>query len=135
MKTISSTDWMIMGMIHVYKILAKTREQDSDADLNDVDYEYLVEIQKRNIENPSLLTSTFPFVFEKGENVSSHDNVHSGMMNVFHILGETKLSCNLNKMNTEYLITGLVEELEDKELYGHYNDLFVEQDDSTEHFK
>ena len=27
------------------------------------------------------------------------------------------------------------EELEDKELYGHYNDLFVEQNDSTEHFK
>jgi hypothetical protein len=48
----SSEDWMIMGMIHAFKILDEVRKTDND--LNDVDFEFLVEVQKRNLSNPKL---------------------------------------------------------------------------------
>ena len=135
MKKIAQTDWMIMGMIHVYKILDKTRQQDPNADLNDVDYDYLVDLQKRNIENPDSLSCAFPFVFEKVENASPHDNVHLGMMNVFHLLDKCQSCCNLNALDPKNLISSLVEELEDKDLYEHYDDLFIEVDSSLESLK
>ena len=51
MKKIAQTDWMIMGMIHAYKIIQKTKDEFSgDSSLNDIDFQYLVEMQKRNSE-------------------------------------------------------------------------------------
>ena len=126
MKKIAQTDWMIMGMIHVYKILDKTRQQDPDADLNDVDYDYLVDLQKRNIENPDSLSCAFPFVFEKVENASPRDNVHLGMMNVFAILGEKKeKGADMDDIDVPFLIEGLSEELENGDLIESYDDFFV----------
>ena len=46
---------MIMGMIHAYKIIEKTKESDEEYSLNEVDFPYLIEMQRRDIEKPDLL--------------------------------------------------------------------------------
>ena len=130
-KEIDETDWMIMGMIHAYKIIQKTKDDlDIDgevSDLNDVDYEYLVEMQKRNIENPTHLSEGFPFKFLEG-NTSAHDNVHVGMMNVFFLLDEQKeKNHDLNKIDTDFLVRNLVAELFEPSLYDGYDEYFQER--------
>ena len=42
-KEIDETDWMIMGMIHAYKIIEKTKESDEEYSLNEVDFPYLID--------------------------------------------------------------------------------------------
>ena len=122
---VAETDWMIMGMIHAYKIIQKTKEQDEECSLNDVDYSYLVELQRRDIEKPSLLSSEFPYFFEES-NTSAHDNVHLGMMNVFTMLGEHKENGeDLDKMNIPFLVESLTEELENGDLVKSYDDIFI----------
>ena len=126
---VKTTDWMVMGMIHAYKILQKVSEnfevENEEDSLNEVDFQYLAELQRRDIENPSSLSEEYPYVF-KEENVSAHDNVHLGMMNVFTILGEKKEEgMDMDDMNVPFLIEGLSEELENGDLVKSYDDFFV----------
>jgi len=126
---VKTTDWMVMGMIHAYKILQKVSENfevgNEEDSLNEVDFQYLAELQRRDIENPSSLSEECPYVF-KEENVSAHDNVHLGMMNVFTILGEKKEEgMDMDDMNVPFLIEGLSEELENGDLVKSYDDFFV----------
>ena len=120
------TDWMIMGMIHAYKIIQKTKEQDEECSLNDVDYPYLVELQRRDIEKPSLLSAEFPYVFQE-RNTSAHDNVHLGMMNVFTILDEKKEEGkDLDTLDVSSLMQSLSCELENRDLVESYENFFVD---------
>ena len=108
-KEISETDWMIMGMIHTYKILDKTmKDKSAEHDMNDVDYVYLTEMQRRNIQNPTALSDEFPYVFLE-INTSENDNVQIGMMNVFTLLdNQKKKGENLNTLDCEYLNDRLI---------------------------
>ena len=114
-----------MGMIHAYKIIQTTKEQDPENDLNDVEYPYLVEMQKRSIMEPKYLSGEFPFAFTE-ENTSAHDNVNVGMMNVFHLLGEKKSDgiC-LNDIDCEYLVNSLIPELSNVQIYLDYDNYFI----------
>ena len=121
---IDETDWMVMGMIHAYKILEKTKSQDEEHDLNDVDYLYLAELQRRDIEKPSLISAEFPYMFQE-RNSSAHDQVHLGMMNVFTMLEQRKKEDDdLNTLDVDFLINSLVEELEEEGLAESYDDFF-----------
>ena len=123
---VAETDWMIMGMIHAYKIIQKTKEQDEECSLNDVDYPYLVELQRRDIEKPSLLSAEFPYVFQE-RNTSAHDNVHLGMMNVFTILDEKKEEGkDLDTLDVSSLMQSLSCELENRDLVESYENFFVD---------
>tara|TARA_Y100000817_G_scaffold58652_1_gene43495 strand:+ start:106 stop:477 length:372 start_codon:yes stop_codon:yes gene_type:complete len=117
-----------MGMIHAYKIIQTTKEQDPENDLNEVDYSYLVEMQKRSILEPKHLSDKFPFVLTE-ENTSAHDNVNVGMMNVFHLLGERKSQglC-LNDIDCEYLVNSLIPELSNVQIYLDYDNYFIVDD-------
>ena len=141
MKEIDETDWMIMGMIHAYKIIQKTKDEFSgDSSLNDIDFQYLVEMQKRNVENPEHLSEEYPYKFLV-LNSSAHDNVHVGMMNVFFLLDEQKeKQRDLDGINTDFLIKNLVTELIDDSLYENYDSYFQERmengnDDDLEDLK
>ena len=123
---VAETDWMIMGMIHAYKIIQKTKEQDEECSLNDVDYPYLVELQRRDIEKPSLLSAEFPYVFQE-RNTSAHDNVHLGMMNVFTMLDEQKEEGkDLDTLDVSSLMQSLSCELENRDLVESYENIFVD---------
>ena len=129
---IDETDWMVMGMIHAYKILEKTKSQDEEHDLNDVDYLYLVELQRRDIEKPSLISAEFPYMFQE-RNSSAHDQVHLGMMNVFTMLDQSKKNGeDLNTLNVDYLTKSLVEELENESLAESYDQFFQISQDKEE---
>tara|TARA_Y100000588_G_C14265076_1_gene929466 strand:+ start:850 stop:1263 length:414 start_codon:yes stop_codon:yes gene_type:complete len=122
---VKTTDWMVMGMIHAYKIIQKASKENEGCSLNDVDYSYLTELQRRDIEKPSLLSDEFPYFFEES-NTSAHDNVHLGMMNVFTMLGKHKENGeDLDKMNVPFLVESLTEELENGDLVKSYDDIFV----------
>ena len=124
-----TTDWMVMGMIHAYKILQKVSENfevgNEEDSLNEVDFQYLAELQRRDIENPSSLSAEAPYVF-KEKNTSAEDNIHLGMMNVFTILGEKKEEgLDMDDLDVPFLIEGLSEELENGDLIESYDDFFV----------
>ena len=113
-----------MGMIHAYKILNWTKLQSEGTDMNDVDYLYLVECQRRDIENPSLISAEFPYVFLE-RNSSAHDQICLGMMNVFTMLEQRKKEDDdLNTLDVDFLINSLVEELEEEGLAESYDDFF-----------
>tara|TARA_Y100000748_G_scaffold284302_1_gene265983 strand:- start:466 stop:678 length:213 start_codon:yes stop_codon:yes gene_type:complete len=60
-------DWLLLGMIHAFRSLSIVREQDGD--INNVDFEHLIEIQKRNLSDPNLADAYHKFVVnvrEKG---------------------------------------------------------------------
>tara|TARA_Y100000817_G_C16726054_1_gene485788 strand:- start:557 stop:769 length:213 start_codon:yes stop_codon:yes gene_type:complete len=59
-------DWLILGMIHAFRSLSIVREQEGS--INDVDFEYLIEIQKRNLSDPYLADSYHKFVINVKEN-------------------------------------------------------------------
>ena len=121
---VDDTDWMIMGMIHAYKCLEKAKSDNEESDMNDVDYLYLAELQRRNIEKPSLISVQFPHMFQE-RNSSAHDQMHLGMMNVFVILDEKKKKgYDLNTLNVDYLTNSLAEELDDERLAERYDDFF-----------
>ena len=113
-----------MGMIHAYKCLEKTKSEDEESDFNDVDYLYLVELHRRNIEKSALISAEFPYMFQE-RNSSAHDQVHLGMMNVFTMLDQSKKNGeDLNILNVDYLTKGLAEELENESLVESYDQLF-----------
>ena len=94
--------------------------------MNDVDFVYLTEMQRRNIQNPTALSDEFPYVFLE-INTSENDNVQIGMMNVFTLLdNQKKKGENLNTLDCEYLIDSLISELQSPELVERYDDLFVQ---------
>ena len=117
-----------MGMIHAYKILDKAMAEDKEANMNDVDYIYLTEMQRRNIHNPLELSAEFPYVFL--EKISSaHEHVHLGMMNVFTLLDNQKQKGeNLNDADFQFLETSLVSELSNPDIYLDYDNFFVRSD-------
>tara|TARA_Y100001936_G_scaffold253727_1_gene320430 strand:- start:1665 stop:1904 length:240 start_codon:yes stop_codon:yes gene_type:complete len=56
----SPNDWVTMGVIHAFKVM-KAIQTEADVDHRDVilrfdqiDFDYLIDIQRRNLENPSL---------------------------------------------------------------------------------
>ena len=60
-------DWLLLGMIDAFRSLSIVREQDGD--INNVDFEHLIEIQKRNLSDPNLADAYHKFVVnvrEKG---------------------------------------------------------------------
>ena len=60
-------DWLILGMIHAFRSLSIVRKQGRS--INNVDFEYLIEIQKRNLSDPNLAEIYHKFVVnvrEKG---------------------------------------------------------------------
>ena len=125
---IAETDWMIMGMIHAYKILGKVRSEQEETDFNDVDYLYLAELQRRNIEKPALISAEFPYTFQE-RNSSAHDQISLGMMNVFVLLNQQKQKGeNLNDADFQFLEISLVSELSNPDLYLDYDDFFVRSD-------
>ena len=125
---IAETDWMIMGMIHAYKILGKVRSEQEETDFNDVDYLYLAELQRRNIEKSALIGTEFPYMFQE-RNSSAHDQISLGMMNVFVLLNQQKQKGeNLNDADFQFLEISLVSELSNPDLYLDYDDFFVRSD-------
>ena len=121
---VAETDWMIMGMIHAYKVLGKTRSDHEETDFNDVDYLYLAELQRRNIEKPALISAEFPYTFQE-RNSLPHDQICLGMMNVFTMLEQRKKEDDdLNTLDIDFLTNSLVEELEKEELAESYDDFF-----------
>jgi len=64
-------DWLILGMIHAFRSLSIVREQDGD--INDVDFEHLIEIQKRNLSDPDLAVIYHKFVINMEENSSREE--------------------------------------------------------------
>ena len=57
---ISEEDWLILGMIHAFRSLSVVK--DEQGSINDVDFEYLIEIQRRNLSDPSLLEKYQQFI-------------------------------------------------------------------------
>ena len=91
-----------------------------------MNFPYLVELQRRDIENPSSLSAEFPYMF-KEKNTSAEDNIHLGMMNVFNLLDEQKeKGADMDGIDVPFLIEGLSEELENGDLLESYNDFFVD---------
>ena len=113
-----------MGMIHAYKCLEKTKSDHEEHDFNDVDFLYLAELQRRNIEKPALISAEFPYTFQE-RNSLPHDQVCLGMMNVFTMLDQRKKEDDdLNTLDVDFLINSLVEELEEEGLAESYDDFF-----------
>ncbi len=63
---ISEEDWLILGMIHACRSLSVVK--DEQGSINDVDFEYLIEIQRRNLSDPSLLEKYQQFIKNVGQN-------------------------------------------------------------------
>ena len=61
-------DWLILGMIHAFRSLSIVRKQGRS--INNVDFEYLIEIQKRNLSDPNLADAYHKFVVNVQENSS-----------------------------------------------------------------
>jgi len=61
-------DWLLLGIIHAFRSISIVRKQDGD--INDVDFEYLIEIQKRNLSDPNLADAYHKFVVNVQENSS-----------------------------------------------------------------
>ena len=51
-KDITEEDWLILGMIHAFRSLSIVKEQDGD--INEVDFEHLIEIQKRQFRGRTM---------------------------------------------------------------------------------
>ena len=63
---ISEEDWLILGMIHAFRSLSVVK--DEQGSINDIDFEYLIEIQRRNLSDPSLLEKYQQFIKNVGQN-------------------------------------------------------------------
>ena len=61
-------DWVLLGMIHAFRSLSIVRKQGRS--INNVDFEYLIEIQKRNLSDPNLAEIYHKFVVNVQENSS-----------------------------------------------------------------
>ena len=66
----SPRDWVTMGVIHAFKVM-KAVQTEADVEHRDVilgvweaDFDYLIDIQRKNLENPSLFEN-FDEVFTK----------------------------------------------------------------------
>jgi len=49
----SPRDWITMGVIHAFKIM-KAIEERGKIGVWEADFDYLIDIQRKNLENPSL---------------------------------------------------------------------------------
>ena len=49
----SPRDWITMGVIHAFKIMKTTQER-GKIGVWEADFDYLIDIQRKNLENPSL---------------------------------------------------------------------------------
>ena len=49
----SPRDWITMGVIHAFKVMKATAEG-GKIGVWEADFDYLIDIQRRNLENPSL---------------------------------------------------------------------------------
>ena len=49
----SPRDWITMGVIHAFKIM-KATETRGKIGVWEADFDYLIDIQRKNLENPSL---------------------------------------------------------------------------------
>ena len=49
----SPRDWVTMGVIHAFKIMKATAEG-GKIGVWEADFDYLIDIQRKNLENPSL---------------------------------------------------------------------------------
>jgi len=117
-----------MGMIHAYKCLEKIKSELEEHDFNDVDYLYLAELQRRNIEKSALIGTEFPYMFQE-RNSSAHDQISLGMMNVFTLLDEQKQKGkNLNDADFQFLEISLVSELSNPDIYLDYDNFFIHSD-------
>ena len=117
-----------MGMIHAYKCLEKTKSDHEEHDFNDVDFLYLAELQRRNIEKSASITVEFPYMFQE-RNSSAHDQISLGMMNVFVLLNQQKQKGeNLNDADFQFLEISLVSELSNPDLYLDYDKFFIHSD-------
>ncbi len=59
----SPHDWVTMGVIHAFKIMKATAEG-GKIGVWEADFDYLIDIQRKNLENPSLFEN-FDEVFTK----------------------------------------------------------------------
>ena len=61
----SPRDWVTMGVIHAFKVMkAVQTEADGKIGVWEADFDYLIDIQRKNLENPSLFEN-FDEVFTK----------------------------------------------------------------------
>ena len=52
---VTSEDFIIFGMIHAFRIIDEVKKSKTCNNLNDVNFEFLIEVQKRNLSNPDLI--------------------------------------------------------------------------------
>ena len=53
--TATPEDWMILGMVRAFRAMNKVKNSKTENNLNDVNFEFLIEVQKRNLSNPQLI--------------------------------------------------------------------------------
>ena len=51
----TSEDLVILGMVHAFKVMNEVKHSKTNNDLNNVNFEFLIEVQKRNLSNPDLI--------------------------------------------------------------------------------
>lgn len=50
----SPRDWVTMGVIHAFKVMKAVQTDADVGHIDEIDFDYLIDIQRRNLENPSL---------------------------------------------------------------------------------
>ena len=53
--TATPEDWMILGMVRAFRAMNNAKNSKTENNLNDVNFEVLIEVQKRNLSNPKLI--------------------------------------------------------------------------------
>ena len=51
----TSEDLVILGMVHAFRAMHEVKNSKTNNDLNNVNFEFLIEVQKRNLSNPQLI--------------------------------------------------------------------------------
>tara|TARA_B100000482_G_C12411763_1_gene221418 strand:- start:88 stop:315 length:228 start_codon:yes stop_codon:yes gene_type:complete len=51
----TSEDLVILGMVHAFRAMHEVKHSKTNNDLNNVNFEFLIEVQKRNLSNPQLI--------------------------------------------------------------------------------
>ena len=57
---ITEEDWLILGMIHAFRSLKAVKEEVGSVD--EVSFDYLIEIQKRNLSDPIIAEEYHEFL-------------------------------------------------------------------------
>ena len=53
--TATPEDWIILGMVRAFRAMNNAKNSKTENNLNDVNFEFLIEVQKRNLSNPKLI--------------------------------------------------------------------------------